>query len=164
MAKDGNDGRKGKRTRVRNATCIRTNNGRIVPWLTKKCKRDRAPRTTNIHSLPKRLPRSTAKRSSMTNASTPDRREHCSGKLRQVPSTANTTTARVRTILRRMGQAEARRSQTRIKRQSRRNISGTSLIKTRRRASIFPKDLGLACTLRKVTRPSVPKTKVKGRK
>ena len=68
-----------------------------------------------------------------------------------------------RTIPRRMGQAKARRSQTRIKCQARQNIPSTSLAETRRRASIFPKDLGLVSTLRRVTRPSTPKTKVEGR-
>ena len=57
-----------------------------------------------------------------------------------------------------------RRVPMRIERQARRNIPCTSLVKrTRRRASIFPKNLGLASTLRRAMRPSVPKAKVKGR-
>ena len=111
--------RKSKRDRAPRTTNI--NEGRVVPWA-RKGKRDRAPRTTNIHfqSLPKRLSRSTAKRSSMKTAATQKGKYQrvppilWKGMAEAAPRTATATTARVRTIPRRMGQAEARQSRTRI--------------------------------------------------
>ena len=60
------------------------------------------------------------------------------GIARAAPQTANTTTARARTIPRQMVQVEARQSRMRIKCQAR-SIPGTRFSKTRSLASIFPK-------------------------